>query len=303
MEKAKKIQIRKSHGFKVIVFAVIVLSAVQVWFLYKNYKEIVTKLPDNLYASPISFPVSEATVNSKYQPPVENQGDEGQNAVTADETISLENSIETIQDTAVETAGTTTPETNQEFVLTDVQKKIVLRLMALLEEDIQYGYKVYKDTGYPSDNIWISTDVIAMVLKDAGFDLMDLINKDMVAHKEDYPLDIKKRSDPIKYIDFRDVFFQEQFFKRNALELEKKFIPDNKENMIQWQPGDIVYFQFDPENPYQDLGGFVSSRNNDKGAPLVIMISKEFGRVLEVDKLQEYIIVGHFRYPNPYDGE
>jgi hypothetical protein len=142
-----------------------------------------------------------------------------------------------------------------------------------------------------------------MVLKDAGYDLMELINKDMVDHKEDYPLDIKNRKDPIKYIDFRDVFFQEQFFKRNALELEKKFIPDNKENMIQWQPGDIVYFQFDPEDPYQDLGGFISSKNNDNGAPLVIMISKEFGRVVEIDKLQEYIIVGHFRYPNPYAEE
>ncbi len=301
MEKAKKIQIRKSHGFKVIVFAVIMFSAVQVWFLYKNYKEIITKLPDNLYASPLDFPVSELTINSKYQPPADSL-EGSQNAITADETISLENSLETAVTTAAESVETTA-ESVQEFILTDVQKKIVLRLMALLDEDIEYGYKVYKETGYPSENIWISTDVISMVLKDAGYDLMELINKDMVDHKEDYPLDIKKRKDPIKYIDFRDVFFQEQFFKRNALELEKKFIPGNKENMIQWQPGDIVYFQFDPENPYQDLGGFISSRNSDKGVPLVIMISKEFGRVLEVDKLQEYIIVGHFRYPNPYAEE
>jgi uncharacterized protein YijF (DUF1287 family) len=298
MEKAKKIQIRKSHGFKVIVFTVIVFSAVQVWFLYKNYKVIVTKLPDNLYASPLDFPVSDLTINSKYQPPAENP-ENSQNTVIAQETISLENSLETA-DTAVVESVETTAESTQEFILTEVQKKIVLRLMSLIEEDIQYGYKVYKETGYPSENIWISTDVIAMVLKDAGYDLMELINKDMVDHKEDYPLDIKNRKDPIKYIDFRDVFFQEQFFKRNALELEKKFIPGNKENMIQWQPGDIVYFQFDPENPYQDLGGFISSRNNDKGVPLVIMISKEFGRVVEIDKLQEYIIVGHFRYPNPY---
>lgn len=297
MEKAKKIQIRKSQGFKVTVFAVIVFSAVQVWFLYKNYKEIVTKLPDNLYASPLSFPVSELTINSKYQPPAESQ-ENGQIAVTAEETISLE----TADTTAAESVETTA-ENTQEFVLTDVQKKIVLRLMALIEEDIQYGYKVYKETGYPNENIWISTDVIAMVLKDAGYDLMELINKDMADHREDYPLDIKNRKDPIKYIDFRDVFFQEQFFKRNALELEKKFIPGNKENMIQWQPGDIVYFQFDPENPYQDLGGFISSRNSDNGVPLVIMISKEFERVVETDKLQEYIIVGHFRYPNPYTEE
>jgi uncharacterized protein len=301
MEKAKKIQIRKSQGFKVIVFALIVFSAVQVWFLYKNYKEIVTKLPDNLYASPLSFPVSELTINSKYQPPSENP-ENNQGVITTEETISLENSLETAVTTATESAETTV-ESTQEFVLTDVQKKIVLRLMAMLEENITYGYKVYKETGYPSENIWISTDVIAMVLKDTGYDLMELINKDMVDHKEDYPLDIKNRKDPIKYIDFRDVFFQEQFFKRNALELEKKFIPGNKENMIQWQPGDIVYFQFDPEDPYQDLGGFISSKNNDKGVPLVIMISKEFGRVVEIDKLQEYIIVGHFRYPNPYTEE
>jgi uncharacterized protein YijF (DUF1287 family) len=301
MEKAKKIQIRKSQGFKIIVFAVIVFSAVQVWFLYKNYKEIVTKLPDNLYASPINFPVSELTINPKYQPTAEN-AENNQNTVTAEETISLENSLETAN-TAIAESVETTAESAQEFILTEVQKKIILRLMALLEEDIQYGYKVYKETGYPSENTWISTDVIAMVLKDTGYDLMELINKDMVDHKEDYPLDIKNRKDPIKYIDFRDVFFQEQFFKRNALELEKKFIPGNKENMIQWQPGDIVYFQFDPEDPYQDLGGFISSRNNDKGVPLVIMISKEFGRVVEIDKLQEYIIVGHFRYPNPYTEE
>jgi len=301
MEKAKKIQIRKSHGFKVIVFALVVFSAVQVWFLYKNYKEIVTKLPDNLYASPLSFPVSELTINSKYVPPSENP-ENNQGAVTTEETISLENSLETAVTTAAEPAETAA-ESTQEYVLSDVQKKIVLRLMALLEEDITYGYKVYKETGYPSENIWISTDVISMVLKDTGYDLMELINKDMVDHKEDYPLDIKNRKDPIKYIDFRDVFFQEQFFKRNALELEKKFIPGNKENMIQWQPGDLVYFQFDPEDPYQDLGGFISSKNNDKGVPLVIMISKEFGRVVEIDKLQEYIIVGHFRYPNPYTEE
>jgi uncharacterized protein YijF (DUF1287 family) len=302
MQKAKKIHIRKSQGFKIIVFAVIVLSAVQIWFLYKNYKEIVTKLPDSLYASPLNFPVSELTVNSKYQPPETSQVN-GQSAVTTSETISLEKALETAQTTTVETTGTTTPESAGEVILTDVQKKIVLRLMALLGEDIQYGYKIFKETGYPNENTWISTDVIAVVLKDTGYDLMELINKDMLDHKEDYPLDIKNRKDPIKYIDFRDVFFQEQFFKRNALELEKKFIPGNKENMIQWQPGDIVYFQFDPENPYQDLGGFISSRNNDQGVPLVIMISKEFGKVVEVDKLQEYIIVGHYRYPNPYAGE
>jgi uncharacterized protein YijF (DUF1287 family) len=301
MEKTKKIYARKSQGTKIIIFAVVVLAAVQVWFLYTNYKEVAIKLPEDLFASSKPFPVSELTINTPYIPPGE-EGTEVMENIPASTDETTEGSSETaesVEDTIAETAETPV----QEFELTEVQKSIVLRLKELLEEDIQYGYEVYPDSGYPPGNIWISTDVISTVLKDTGYDLMELINKDMTEHKEDYPLDIKKRDEAIKYIDFRDVFFQEQFFKRNALELDKQFIPGDADNNIQWQPGDIVYFQFDPDNPYQDLGGFISSRKNDQGVPLVIMISKEFGKISEVDKLMEYIVVGHYRYPNPYEEE
>lgn len=305
MTRYKKVYIRKSQGFKVIVTVMILLAAVQVWFLYRNYKEVTTKLPEELFASPVSVPVSELTIRSPYNPP----GDETEVAVVEDENNGLDNlsleeaaeSLTTVTETEEETEITTV-ETAQ-FELTDIQKEIVLECMALLEKDIEYGYVVYPDVGYPQENIWISTDVISVVLNEVGYDLMELIYEDMKNHKEDYPMDIKNRSEPIKYIDFRDVFFQEQFFKRNALELETIFIPNKEDNVVQWQPGDIVYFQFDPENPYQDLGGFISSRTNDFGVPLVIMISKEFGKVSEVDKLMEYMVVGHFRYPNPYAEE
>ncbi len=126
---------------------------------------------------------------------------------------------------------------------------------------------------------------------------MELIYKDMSEHKDDYPMDIKGRKQAIKYIDFRDVFFQEQFFRRHALELPLEFEVDDPNNIILWQAGDILYFQFDPDNPYKDLGGFVSPHKNEDGIPLVIMISAEFGGISEVDVLKEYDIVGHFRYP------
>lgn len=301
MEKTKKIYARKSQGTKIIIFAVVVLAAVQVWFLYTNYKEVAIKLPEDLFASSKPFPVSELTINTPYIPPGEEGARVMENipASTDGTTEDSSETAESAEDTTAETAETPV----QEFELSEVQKSIVLRLKELLEEDIQYGYEVYPESGYPPGNIWISTDVISTVLKDTGYDLMELINKDMTEHKEDYPLDIKKRDEAIKYIDFRDVFFQEQFFKRNALELDKQFIPGDADNNIQWQPGDIVYFQFDPDNPYQDLGGFISSRKNDQGVPLVIMISKEFGKISEVDKLMEYIVVGHYRYPNPYEEE
>jgi len=296
MEKTRKILVRKSQGLKIIVFAIIVLSAVQIWFLINNYKEIVAKIPIDLFKAPVSYPISELVINL----PLSNS--EG-NVIIGNGSNTPNETETTSAVTSEEQAGDTTETTDSEaqaFELTDIQKKIVIKLMELIDSDITWGYNTYPDTGYPSDNVWISTDVISMVLKDLGYDLMELINKDMIDHSEDYPLDIKNRKTPIKYLDFRDVFFQEQFFKRNALELDKQYVPDNNDNVIQWQPGDIVYFQFDPNNPYQDYGGFISSRTNDQGVPLVIMLSKELVKISEVDKLLEYTVVGHFRYPNPY---
>lgn len=287
MERTRKIQVRKSQGLKIIVFAIIVLSAVQVWFLINNYKEIVTKIPIDLFKAPVSYPISELAIDLPFG--------------NSESNTAISNGSSTQSETdAASTATETTDSNEQAFELSDVQKKIAIKLMDLIDSDITWGYKTYPDTGYPTENIWASTDVIAMVLKDLGYDLMELINKDMIDHSEDYPLDIKNRKNPIKYIDFRDTFFQEQFFRRNALELDNEYIPDNKDNVIQWQPGDIVYFQFDPDDPYKDYGGFISSRTNDQGVPLVIMLSKELVKISEVDKLLEYTVVGHFRYPNPY---
>ncbi|MCL5072069.1 MAG: DUF1287 domain-containing protein [Actinobacteria bacterium] len=295
MERTRKIQVRKSQGLKVIIFALVVLSAAQAWFLINNYKEIVTKIPIDLFKAPISYPISELVINLPF-------GSEGNIAAgNSTGTQSVSGTAPTVTgEGQAEAATETTSSDNQAFELSDVQKKIIVRLMDLIDSDITWGYKTYPDTGYPTDNIWASTDLIAMVLKDLGYDLMELINKDMIDHSEDYPLDIKNRKEPIKYIDFRDTFFQEQFFKRNALELDNEFIPDNQDNVIQWQPGDIVYFQFDPDDPYKDYGGFISSRTNDQGVPLVIMLTKELVKISEVDKLMEYKVVGHFRYPNPY---
>ncbi len=63
MERTRKIQVRKSQGLKIIVFAIIVLSAVQVWFLINNYKEIVTKIPIDLFKAPVSYPISELVID------------------------------------------------------------------------------------------------------------------------------------------------------------------------------------------------------------------------------------------------
>ena len=284
-ERVRKKQFRKNINYKYFIYIAAIIALFQLLTLRACYQEKIFKLPEKLFSSKIDFPISELILDISYG--------ELEPGFMEDDDASV-----TEEDSAIE------PDENQPGEiegqnLTDIQKKIVLKALELLDKDIKYGYEVFPDAGYPTSNVWISTDVISVTLRDCGYDIMELIYKDMSEHKEAYPMDIKGRKTPIKYIDFRVVFFQEKFFQRNALELTVEYDINDENKSLLWQEGDIVYFQFDENNPDKDLGGFISPRYNDEGVPLVIMISSEFGKVREVDKLLEYKIVGHFRYPTP----
>ncbi len=283
--KIRKKQFRRDISYRYFIYIAIIISLLQLLGLKSCYQERITKLPDNLFTSRVNYPISELIIDTVYQK-------------TGSEIPEDAGAFVTEKDSLAELDESQSNDSGS-LDITDVQKDIVLKTLGLLDSDIEYGYQVFPDTGYPTNNIWISTDVISMTLKECGYDLMELINEDMINHKEDYPLeDIKGRKTPIKYSDFRDVFFQEQFFKRNALTtLPHEYDLDDENRDILWQPGDIVYFQFDEDNPYADLGGFISPHTNEEGVPLVIMISSEFGKISEVDVLLEYKIVKHFRYP------
>ncbi len=47
----------------------------------------------------------------------------------------------------------------------------------------------YYQTGYPDDEYGVCTDVVANVLKSTGYDLMELVQKDIAENPEDYPLE------------------------------------------------------------------------------------------------------------------
>ena len=288
--RVQKTKFTRILNYRYFIYIGIIIALLQFWALRSFYEEQqIIKLPDDLFRSIVDYPLSELTL--EYIPGSIGEGalsgDSGSEDPTSDNSeILAEGDTEDAGDSEIEGLG-----------LSDIQKQIILRLLELLEEDITYGYETFPDSGYPTNNVWVSTDVIAVVLNDVGFDLMELIYKDMSEHKDDYPMDIKGRQQAIKYIDFRDTFFQEQFFRRHALELPLEYDVDEPNNTILWQPGDVLYFQFDPDNPYKDLGGFVSPHKSEDGIPLVIMISAEFGSISEVDVLMEYNVVGHFRYP------
>ncbi len=276
---------REKTKYKYFIYIVIFIALLQLLILKIYYQEKTFKIPENMFISEKDFPISELILDITYGEP--------EPELTEDSGV-----YETEEDSSAEPDENYSSELGS-MNLTDIQKTIVIRTLELLDEDIKYGYEVFSGTGYPDNNIWISTDVISVTLNDCGYDLMNLIYDDMNNHKEDYPMDIKGGRAPIKYIDFRDVFFQEKFFKRNALILPNEYDTADENNNFIWQPGDVVYFQFDEDDPYMDLGGFVSPHKNADGIPLVIMISGEFNKVSEVDRLLEYKIVGHYRYPPP----
>ncbi len=287
----RRVQTKKSNNYKYLVIVVIIFAALQFWILKSFYKEEIIKIPLDLFEANKQYPLTELVINKS----TEDIPDEAQilEPVPGTKDIVPE---EIANENLTEDA---TYSNEIENDLSEDQKNIVLRTLEILEENVKYEYELYPETGYPTENVGVSTDIIAIVLRDCGYDLMELIYDDMLNHSDSYPMDIIGRDEPIKYIDFRHVFFQETFFKRHALELETSYDKNHADNNIQWQPGDIVYFQLDEENPHKDLGGFISPNTNQEGVPLVIMTSEELGKASEVDVLLDYKIVGHYRYPYP----
>ena len=282
-ERIRKKQYIKSISYKYFIYIIAVIAILQLLTLRACYKEKILELPEKLFSSGIDFPISELTLDTNY-------GESESEPTQSSDTSITEEALE------AEAEENQSDETGNQN-LTDTQKNIVLKALELLDRDIEYGYQLFPDTGYPSSNVWISTDVISVTLNECGLDLMELIYQDMNEHKEDYPMDKTGRKTPIKYIDSRDVIFQEQFFNRNALALPTEYAIDDEDNSLIWLAGDIVYFRFDENNLDKDRGGFISPHTNIDGVNLVIMISPENNTLEEADVLLEYEIVGHYRYP------
>jgi uncharacterized protein YijF (DUF1287 family) len=293
----RKSQRRRKLRYDIVIVLFVALAALQFWTLKSFYKEIKIEIPQNLFKSYINFPLSEN---------IQGKETELSDFKNTDSSESSENDPESGTSSAIalteEFSGATDSTSANEsgvFDLSEEQKKIVLRLMKLLEEDIEYQYQFYADTGYPNDKYWISTDVVSVVLNDCGYDLMELLYDDMSNHIDAYPMEVKGSKNPDKKTDFRVVYFQQKFFQRNALELPTDFTPSDPANVLQWQPGDIVYFSIDAENPGKDIAGMISNHNSPEGIPLVIMITKELGKVTETNALADMKASGHYRYPYP----
>lgn len=141
----------------------------------------------------------------------------------------------------------------------------------------KYQSKYYAG-GYPDDGYGVCTDLVAAALKEAGYDLRELVNEDIRNNSVIYEIDY-----PDKDIDYRRVRNLRIFFDRNATELTTDI-----HQIDQWQGGDIVVFS--------NHIGIVSDRRNSKGIPYVIHHASPWQRRYEQDILEGRTdLVGHYR--------
>lgn len=161
----------------------------------------------------------------------------------------------------------------------DDQTDILNNVKQYIHTKPKYQSKYY-DTGYPNDEYGVCTDVVGFGLKDAGYNLMELVNEDIIAHNERYNI---KSID--KNIDFRRVRNLNVYLKNNHISLTTDL-----SKIAEWQGGDIVVFK--------DHIGIISDKRNKKGIPFLIHHANPMQINYEEDILELYnkdYIIGHYR--------
>ncbi|MGN1266382.1 MAG: DUF1287 domain-containing protein [Dorea sp.] len=139
----------------------------------------------------------------------------------------------------------------------------------------------YYESGYPDDGYGVCTDVVAFAFLDTGYNLRDLVNKDIQMNPAEYGID-----EPDSNIDFRRVQNLKVYFSHTAQELTTDIY-----QIEEWQGGDIVIFS--------KHIGVVSDKRNKDGIPYVIHHVSEIQKYYEEDILEKRAdkgdISGHYR--------
>ncbi len=137
-------------------------------------------------------------------------------------------------------------------------------------------------TGYPPENIGVCSDVIWRAFKHAGYCLKDMVDADILARREAYPL-IER---PEHQIDFRRVRNLRIFFEKYAVKLTMDI-----HAVDEWQPGDIVIFGNDRHI------GIVSDVRDVNGIPYIIhnggQDDREENYLVQKDSQK---VTGHYRW-------
>lgn len=137
----------------------------------------------------------------------------------------------------------------------------------------------YWDGGFPPDNVGVCTDVVWRAFRNAGYDLREMVDRDIARRPAAYPYVIR----PDKNIDFRRVRNLRVFFEKYGVSLTL-----DAGEIAAWQPGDLVIFGTDEHI------GVISDRRNRNGRAYLIHNGGQLRR--EEDSLDQGIITGHYRF-------
>lgn len=161
----------------------------------------------------------------------------------------------------------------------DDQTDILNNVKEYIQTKPKYQSKYY-NTGYPNDEYGVCTDVVGFGLKNAGYNLMELVNQDIINNKEKYNIETIDKN-----IDFRRVRNLNVYFKNNNISLTTDLA-----KIEEWQGGDIIVFK--------DHIGIISDKRNKKGIPFLIHHANPIQVNYEEDVLELYdkdYIIGHYR--------
>lgn len=140
----------------------------------------------------------------------------------------------------------------------------------------------YYEGGYPPEDIGVCTDLIWRAFRDAGYNLKEMMDRDIRLYTSEYLLGPDDYYD--SNIDFRRVARMEIFFKRycEPLTLDTSLIE-------QWQPGDLVL--------YDGHIGIASDIRRPDGLPYLIHSTDELlTDSMEEDALDSREILAHYRF-------
>lgn len=160
---------------------------------------------------------------------------------------------------------------------------ILLGAKKLAEINPKYVSKYYAG-GYPPEDEGVCTDVIWWSLKNAGYLLKDMMERDIRDVYKDGTYNIPIIDDNI---DFRRVSNQEVFLKRYA-----QILTDDIYDIGEFSAGDIVTFDD------SDHIAIISDKRNASGIPYLIQNSDEEQTEKEEDVLleTEMSVTGHYRF-------
>ena len=130
----------------------------------------------------------------------------------------------------------------------DDQTDILNNVRNYIATKPKYESKYYAG-GYPDDGYGVCTDVVAFGLRDAGYDLRELVNEDIKNNPDKYSIEVRDKN-----IDYRRVKNLLIYFQNNSINLTT-----NINDIKDWQGGDVVVFSTHI--------GIVSDKRNKKGIP------------------------------------